>query len=1298
MRPHGEPANIQATAYRAARGISKATRRELFFNALKRQEPLMMKNSFKLNEDSFAKFLEQVKNDPSILLLGQNYIARDGKNPLLSGLYKIPGLKEIDGQASFKDCWDKVIGEGAKNRAPESGLCEKLYSVMNEATLELPDQPRLRKIMKLGWNIVFTSAVDDVLSQKLGDNFGLSHIGAGETELRREYINPRRLHCAWLYGNLNPSEKIQAPINKKELGARKGKAAGKLAWIDQILNGYGVLAIDGWSPDDDWLEADSLVNNLSGLPPDSVWLFGDIELFKGHEGIQELAADGIVRLAGSTFEEALAKFGYLEEEEEEEFAGEGRIPVTIGAKGRERGRVALIPYDEYGALDSRIKLLSDDVELPPVINDYNRVKKFAHFLSQSGSPTWSFYHNDAGFYFERDKEKELLGMIASQIKLDGFSRRPILLAGPSNSGKTSLLAHIAMVLKKRHEFPVFFISGEPGDYRFGNSLKNMIKTYFMETHGHKARRNAIIIWDNASSLNDEERYIQLQRQLSECNPVIIGSCYSNDGAQAKGGANSFRLNLGSILSQGEKEKLEKVLGDISQDYLRKFQAISRRRTRKDNKKFNDYNLFYILEKIFEFEYGSEFQSVRKVLAEKFQLEAGIAEERANNQLDEFVKFYEEAEKSVIEKGFASAWQIKLEEWKKRNNMLSAEAHDSSAELERFEEMQAGIEKINSLLAVAGQFGAELPLDLILSFISQSNGSSGDIHNNKIKFILKTLEKDTLVQCQADESKSYFVRFRHPFEAQRYLSMHTPNMQKEDKSKYETDLLKEMIRATRFGSSSFHRKESQSMLKLIRRFGPNSEGRFEEEKFTPGNYKIYQDHLVSIADCIIDNAANDPEAILVAAHFLREAGEEKRNLDKAKGLLQKIIEEVDKESRQYIRAAVELCSNLVRGMELEYASATESLNIVNQVRNYLTEVYKKLVRAGASSGETNKLLDIWLNCFVNYKKAKNGEFKNTDEYHELLVETLLKITAWLEVTYDLDKYKFLKNIQNVYAELKKPDDRLKKRMREKNNDSYLYLEARGFWQRQEPGSDNPIEQDAFLAPDMPERYPDFQLSEEFRKRLVVAAERTVEFLGREENRHLVKNSADKQCLKMLLRSKWISATAKLPFEEDQLISFTRSQWQEFVNLAQICKETQSGYYLPALFIDAVYTWMFADIKEGKRKFRVMNDEFRWGWQKNPVILALPDNEKRLFKVRTYEDGEKRLLAQITDEISLSPGSDDYPSLKGKDGIYVSSAMLNYLYGNIQDKQPQQFSKPCTLNFNMSGPLLGIPGKNEQAYER
>lgn len=1250
----------------------------------------MKKNGFELNKDSFDQFLDRVQNDRSILLLGQNYISRDGKNPLLSGLRKIPELKEIAGQTSFKDCWDKAIGEAAKTKTQDGGLCEKLYSAMSKATLELPEQTSLRKIMKLGWNIVFTSAADDVLSQKLGDNFGLSHIGAAETELRREYINPRRLHCAWLYGNLNTPETSPAPINKKELSARKGKAAVKLAWIEQIFEkDYGVLAIDGWLPDEDWLDVDTLVNNLSGLPPDSVWLFGGKEQFRGHEGIQELVADGVVRLAGMTFEEALAEFGYLEEEEEEEFGyGEG-IPVTIGAKGRERGRVTYIPYDEYGALDSQIKLLTDDVELPPLINDYNRVKKFAHFLSQSGSPTWSFYHDEAGFYFERDREKELLDMIYDQIKLDGFSRRPILLAGPSNSGKTSLLAHVAMVLKKKHEYPVFFISGEPGDYRFGNSLKNMIKTYFMETHGYRAKRNAIIIWDNAS--NDEERYIQLQRQLSECNPVIIGTCYSNDAGLPKVGANSYRLNLDSALSPGENASLEKVLGTISQDYLRKFQTISKRRKSRDNKKFEDNNLFYILEKIFEFEYGPAFQSVRKVLAERFQLEAKFAEERAKNQLDEYAKYFDKAQEEILKKGFASEWQIKLEEWKKRRDMPSAEESDSSAQEKRFEDMRTSIEKINALLAVAGQFGVELPLDLIL-LISQSDGSSWAIHDNKGKYIRKTLEKDTLVKCQADETKANYARFRHPFEAQRYLKWHTQNMEDKEKIEYETNLLMEMIRATRFGTSSFRLKESQNMLKLIRSFGPNSDGRFEEEiNFTHGNYPIYCAKLIAIADCIIENAADDPGAVLLAAHFMREAAEDRRRLDIAKGLLQKVIDTIDKESRQYTRVAVELCSNLVKGQR-EYASVSESLNIMNQVRNHLAEVYKKYIRTGTSSGQTNQLLDIWLNCFKNYRDVQDGEFKKTDEYHELLAETLLKITEWLEVTYDLDKYNIFNNIQYVYAELKEPDDKLKKRMREKNNDSYLYVEARRFWQQQESNSGNPIEQDVFLAPDMPERYPDFQLTDKLMDRIVKAAGETVEFLEREENQYLVRNGADKRCLKMLLRSKWIAATKNLPFKEDQLIAFTRSQWREFVNLAQICKETQSGYYLPALFIDAVYTWMFVDIKEGKRKFRVINDEFRWGWQKNPIILALPNHEKRLFKVRTYEDGEKRLLAQITDEISLSPDSEDYPSLKGKDGIFISAYALNHLYGNIQDRQPRQFDKYCTLNFNMSGPLLGIPGKN------
>jgi hypothetical protein len=930
-----------------------------------------------------------------------------------------------------------------------------------------------------------------------------------------------------------------------------------------------------------------------------------------------------------------------------------------------------------------------------------------------------------GFYFERSCEDELRKTIREHLELDGFKRRAIMLDGPSNSGKTSTLANLAVYLKMQRECPIFFISGEPGQRDFTETLKKFIKKYFVDqyTHRDESIKNVIIIWDNNSSIYDEREYRKLERALSEYNALIIGSCYARESLiltknkkNESRNASKYRIAIDSRLDEKESKKFESILGSMSDDYLQRFRTVKMKNSVRSGVTTwdNRNNIFYILEKLFEYDFDPDYLTIRDLLKGRLRTEANVVEQRAEQSLEAFLDDFEATQRAVLEKGLAPGWQLQLQKWieihEKFNNSVSVSQFPDES-LETKKHLEQTITKLNGFLAVAGQFSIELPLALLLRIIQGYDRRAKDLFSAEAKFVVSVIEDDSLISSRCNDNGERFVRFRHAFEAEKYLDIQTSDKSSFEKKEFEINLLKVLIGHANFGHGESSDPSYRAILSLVRQFGPNSFERpserefVEGERFQRGNYKRYKEFFVAIADCLLEHSNDDPEAILIAAHLLRESSSEDRSqLARAKERLHLAIDnpDVDKSSPQYCRLLVELCSNLVA--EQSGADERRSSTIVREVRKFLEEASKKY-RDTSESDDTNRLLDIWLNCFSNHLALVDSSYLSTLEYQELVAETLLKIDRWLNISDDFERFKLLGKIYDVYARVKnyKLIASLEESLKENDNDTFLYLKARLLWQRADVSifRDSPMEdwvqRDLYLIPDMPAKWLGLELSEELKSHVQLAADASVRLLESDACRRLIQKSKSSRCVELLIRAKWIIWTGYFPFEEGQMIALTEEQWTELARLCASCIDDYGSEYLPARFIRAMYTWLYFDPAQANTLFRELRTRFGWGWQPKRVILSYRDNGEmrpRLFKITTVPSGEKATLkAKIAEELTVQDPSAQPDNLVGRYGIFISEHMKDYLYGEFAKRIPRTNDKPCALHFNLNGPLLGVPNKSD-----
>ena len=873
---------------------------------------------------------------------------------------------------------------------------------------------------------------------------------------------------------------------------------------------------------------------------------------------------------------------------------------------------------------------------------------------------------------ERDIDRELYSAVVEELQQESsYHSRPILLEGASNSGKTASLVHLALQIQKNRLVPVLFIQGllDQSISKYEDTILGFIKAYL---YTEKSRK-VLVIWDGSQSIDSPERYKHLSDKLRECNATVVGSCYAKMYSGVNGGRKKKTLRVPLTLNIAEYNAFGKMLQSVDDSLYSSFQFYAPSADSR-NDPWSQESLFHLLQKLAAFSYDPEWREVTRTLNSRFSKE--LIENQSN--IEQRIQAFQETNSEIEAKGIAAAWQIKLELFR---------AQQEPDKLSTFDKCKEMIQEVNKILAVCGQFERPLPLSLLLRTACKS------VYSQESAFITELIRVNSLISVISDPDGYVLVRFRHPSEAEAFLSKNFPNL--DEKKEVEIAVLGELIKSCQW----HHDEESRYMIQLVRQFGPNSSGKYSEEEKN-GHYTAYIDYWEEIAKLLKEYAGSSClEAVIVYAHLLRELHksnsdygitEEINLLDTAETALKQALDRADIPPAQHRRLFGEYCANLSATMRETCIPGKPQIAAFDTFRGYFRKSYILRDVSESSSFSDNSLLDIWVNAVLNLRDsyATREDALADSFFQDCLADTIDYIDTLLDINQDHPQ--LISKIKDIYSMC---DDQrltqLEKEFTSKNKDTFIFLRAHNCWINEAAPRGN-----LYYLPD------DMQVDAEenlplIRKELVLAAQEARAIL--EPSITLLLRSHSSRCLAMLLRAKWIVLTdGHLPMEEKQCPALSETDWEEIHSLCEnyilFCSNENSRPRPFAFLLEGIWQWQYGDISKSRDFFRQCDDQMRdRGFVLYERIgLCTPGTDSlRVFYVDVNQNPNGKLRAVIRTEIAKDGSRiSGNPSMVGKKGVRISQTVLDYLFNHGRPIPKNNITKPVVVWFNTGGACLGI----------
>lgn len=1259
---------------------------------------------------------ERISVEPSVLFWGQNYLASKNGN---NAFYDIVNQKLCNGmlpaETDYTAAWS-YINDGELLR-------DDTFESMRKIMQDIPEQPWIRKVLSMRWGMIMTSAFDSIMTNNVGENFSFNEIDLEiKKNFSRGYISKRTVNFSFLCGNIMSENKNELPpydCTTRGMTSHRKKINDRISWIyNDILPDYGVLVIDGWNPDKDWIK--NLLENAGEMQQESIFLFSATSEMLKNEDIAILIDSGILLSDERSFADALDEIGFFDYDSEDlgflAKQDSGRILTLSACKD---DKPIVISFDALARLDSRITVLYDDIWFSKErLEDMEEL--YAQFQMQIDSPIWHLFNSKYGFYFKRSIDEALLKTVNTELRRnDSYKRQYIMVQGNSNTGKTMSLVHLAYT--ERNSVPIIYINGEPNQPDWIEHLKGFIKTQFLEKQsGGKWIDSVLVIWDANTDYSAKQRCKHLQDVLRECNAVVVGSAYPIMGACTETTKSGYKkekgchlFTLSANLEQDEKkwllESIKRVNTEIYVDIEKHMAA-------------NNY-LLDIFQNIVRLEYQGEWRQVADVLKSRFNQEVDVNEDYADEQLRTYkAKMASMVNSEIKSYGVASAWQIKLEEIKKTlQGTTDSEVIPNIIEkLEKYEHMEKQIQIFNSVLAVAGEFSIDLPLTIILRVIHHTNGS---IFSDEQLFLLKVISADSLVRYSRDDEGYIKVNFRHACEAEYYVQKNFGGNVDEQKGK-EVEILKELIRECRWDDE----QESVAVLSLVRGFGPNSWGTITRpRKKGARHYTEFEKWWKEIAEELRKSTQDHFEAILVYALFIRSycrkeqdkleasdiTDEQKKiemnkyalELNDSRSILREAIESHDQSNKyQYCRLLGEMCANLVYGMRSCDTSERETRFF--HLKDYFAKAVKNWTyNTSQNLFTTNSLLDIWLNGVDWYFKTRIGysDPMGDIECAGIVADSINYIDILLDLNDEnFDNEKLLDKIIVMYdyAGSNKLEN-IKDNLQKSNNDTFLYLSAWKCWnvageEKVATGCYNSKERicnNLSLISDVGDGIVanDTKIG---REELILAAQKSLEIL--ESNRQLIENSKSTRCLYIMIKAKWLTYTGHMPLEAKQYPGLTVEQWREIGELCEkyILYADGNNEYIKVMpvLLRMVYVWSFSQNNQEFDNLRNRQNMLRSNdWYFDRICLCSPETgEAKGFYVNMMlkrDSKEKYVAKLVSSECERTSGIRDVidNNVLGK-VVHVPDGAARTIMGADFGSQKNNVDRPVNIWFNAKGPHI------------
>lgn len=1307
-----------------------------------------------LNKGHIDELCDLIRNDNAVLFLGQNYQTALGENNYFVNEINTQICKKKVPNPSYPNLWAKMSEDSSSNKKEggHSVLDDLQRQRLSEIGAGVPQNKKLSDVLNIGWASVLTSAIDPGIINaegvKCNPIFNVNTRPAGIS-------NKHKLHITYLFGCI--AEMNSYPVTYKIRGTTRANAETMYTRVLKEAIGYnGALVIDGWNPAVDWASVDLILGNGildADMPFPKIFLFNCTPEVKGRiydsERVEELAeSDKLIVSESSLFDSLEEYIIAICEERKNEQDLLGTLETISFQRGKKR--ISLnIPRDQINDLNPELIHLLRPRDRIQVAFDKDGLRNLTiQFLANSNNsfPYWQGYLQ--GCYFDRNayKNDEKTGLYDRALAILHAPNlhkvnSTVVIHGPSNSGKTVLLGKLALDLSAN--YPVLFIKGEletsdpeTTRYRYDN-LVSFINTYLTRNIQVDGKVRAVVVWDNDVFVDKLQNYLELSKELAESNTVLIGSAYEIrdvEGIAERPKSGVEYVYMSSLLNPEEFKNMENMLSqNLGMEFNNTFSRVRKASTSKKNQQdflHDDSRLLSLLQRTFRIA-GDDASQIIDLAANRAQREAAGVESLMNEKLEEAidkaVKNYNTDIKGLAEiLAQCTPEDEKDEEWYRQLNLCAP--------------------TLNDMLAIAGQFGISLPLNLVRETICDAEICPD------IKYYMDAVDDilafDTMLEYPfpIDEAGHKMIRYRSPEEAEIYLNDHysrrgniSIDVKCNDEGKpfledREIYLLEKLIE---HGNLEDYSRTNWYIVTAVRelldQYGTNSR---KGEAFA----KQYKYKYNELATFILQHGGSkNPEMALNAAFLKREqmvasmrqkviwnyniAAEEKTMLDEAAEGLEKAIEIESRENNdstsRMMRLYVEWCTNRNYTLNRE-KPGTKDIELFRRIHTRFAKALLIYLRESSHRMKPLSMMDVYLNGFSYYVMAMEKLYQvdskpesvdpikmsdYADEISYAMNTVLGKLLDFNEITDS--KENLNRNISKVYMLSKKSIRALETKARAHGSAAYILLNARNMWIKQDElseGSDirKMKKADLYLTSDFAEGVG--HTSQE----MIECARNVYSYLKQPENLTVLLNSkrmnGEKEIagLEMLIRSAWIAKTGNVPFTLNQFPKLSKDDWKE---LHKYCKAyTESGNerakYAFAYYLEGIYYWTFmldswdpvSETTPSKRNFHLCATAIRprGVFTSDSFVFLCGTNIGKpvKFNARVRKRSAYRDEADITSALNNSMIT-DMPYVTTRKRIYCAQSLQR------QSQRHNIESRVITIRFNLEGALAGPENPETEA---
>jgi len=604
-----------------------------------------------------------LKEKPLVLFLGQEYASDLDGDPILKKF-----KAHLNIFTDENDGWLSVIKSDKITQSDYEWLAERFErNILSESK---------NIVFEVAWSAVFTTSIDPKITSRLETKGRMPESIISKDHYARVARSRSRPPVHYIFGKANELEgNYSVPCNLFQLAQRKSFHSNSiLSRIEETTTPLGLLVVDGYVEDKDWLSSDDMLAPLSNSENIIIlWLgkkparsvFYDFmhkrgQIINDERSLSEILVSLLVD--SDSFKDK--QLGLVEQRGTETITLNDNKFYQVPPSLRLRiEAVATIIDDSW--LEKTPPLLGPDIE-----DDFKR------FHGSFGGVRAQVDGIRKGYAVKRNFESELERNFKSLLSNPGQFQSCIVIHGQSGTGKSVAIARMVLLLRDELKLPVLYAK---------NKVPNATDIEELIADLEKSGAPCVVIL--CDSNREPDRYKDLATSLKsrgrKC--VVIGTSYKVEGIKK---TNRGFVEADAKASVNEVHDLEKLINKFAPNQVDKI-----------NFKHSEANIFALL--------------YRHLSMSRLRIIDGIANEARN--AEQVVRIRAQTMPFVSKPSYALAEKLVA--------LGLGKSTISIFEDESPEKIEAGLDaagRLIDLVMVAGRLDCPVPLNLLLRALSNSN--------------------------------------------------------------------------------------------------------------------------------------------------------------------------------------------------------------------------------------------------------------------------------------------------------------------------------------------------------------------------------------------------------------------------------------------------------------------------------------------------------------------------------------------------------------------------------------------------